>query len=185
MKKSDTLARLPREGMPLLYRAADDSALSGQRASLWVTRLRLLALSLVAVASTLSTVVASRPLLLVVAAAFVAAVGLEVALWAAKPERRWYDGRAAAESLKTLVWRYCVKGEPFSETLGDQAADALFLSRTEEVLRGLRSVSLSAGDHQPGVQITPEMRAIRQSNLEERINAYDGERVQDQQTWYA
>jgi hypothetical protein len=180
----DSQPKLPREAMPALFGAADDGAVAGQTAFLWATRLRLIALSLVAVASTLSTVVVPRALLLVTAVAFVAAVALEVALWIGKPERRWYDGRAAAESLKTLAWRYSVKGEPFGSGLEDQSADDLFFRRTQEVLRGLRSVALSVGDHAPALQITPQMRALRQTDFEGRADAYNRERVQDQRSWY-
>jgi len=171
--------------MPSLYGVASDSAISGQKVLLWITRTRLLALILVTIASVLSTVVTERPLLLVVAVAFVVAVGLEVALWAFKPERRWYDGRAAAESLKTLVWRYCVKGQPFDETLEDRTADELFLDRIEEVLHGLRSIPPGTAHYEPGAQITPEMRSLRQSDAKDRIEAYDKERIQNQQVWYA
>ena len=185
MDRDDSPPRLPCEAMPALFGAADNGAVAGQTAFLWVTRLRLVALSLVAVASTLSTVIAPQPLLLVTAVAFVAAVALEVALWVGKPERRWYDGRAAAESLKTLTWRYSVRGEPFGSESDDESADDLFLSRTHEVLRGLRGVSLSAGDQAARLQITPQMKSLRQADFEERATAYDRERVQDQQTWYA
>jgi hypothetical protein len=181
----DIVVGLPRDSMPSLYRAADDNAVSGQKAFLWVTRLRLLALSVIAVAGALSVEFAPGPLLMVVAAAFILAVALEVALWVGKPERRWYDGRAAAESLKTLVWRYCVMGEPFSETLDDQAVDPLFLDRVGEVLQGLRSMSVTSADHELEAQIAPEMRRLRQSDLKDRSRAYDLGRVQDQQTWYA
>jgi hypothetical protein len=174
MEDGDRAARLPGTAMPVLYRAASSSAASGQRVFLWITRLRLLALSLVAAASALSVAdtllrgeddAAKTALLAVATAAFVLAVALEIVLWAAKPERKWYDGRAAAESLKTLVWRYSVGGDPFHQSLDEQVADALFLTRAREILQGLRGISLSARDCESGEQITPQM--------------------QDQQTWYA
>lgn len=185
MTNLDGLLRLPRERMPSLYRDADDGAVSGQRTLLWLTRVRLFALILVATASVLSAAIAERPLLWVVAAAFITAVALEIVLWAVKPERRWYDGRAAAESLKTLVWRYSVRGEPFGEDLTGQAADELFSSRIAEVLLGLRGISPDAGNYQSTTQVTPEMRALRQSDLEERVATYHSERIQDQQRWYS
>jgi hypothetical protein len=194
VEDGDRPAGLPGTAMPVLYRAASSSAASGQRVFLWITRLRLLALSLVAAASALSVAdtllrgegsAAKTALLAVATAAFVLAVALEIVLWAAKPERKWYDGRAAAESLKTLVWRYSVGGDPFHQSLDEHAADALFLTRAREILQGLRGISLSARDCQSGEQITPQMRTLRISGLTERVEAYRTGRVQDQQTWYA
>src|SRR3989338_4769470 len=38
---------------------------------------------------------------------------LTFALDQQKYERKWYDGRAIAESIKTLTWRYMMNSEPY------------------------------------------------------------------------
>ena len=44
---------------------------------------------------------------------FISAFGCELALLILQPERTWYEGRAVAESVKTLAWRYSVCADPF------------------------------------------------------------------------
>jgi len=72
---------------------------------------------------------------LVAVAAFVWAVIVELYLFIVRPERIWYEGRAAAESVKTMAWRYGVGGAPFG--LGEKGVDELFLGRLREILTDL------------------------------------------------
>ena len=72
------------------------------------------------------------------AAALVAAALTELYLVRDRPDRRWYEGRAAAESAKTLGWRYAVGAEPFGvEALSGRDADLLLIQRLDEVLTDL------------------------------------------------
>lgn len=117
---------------------------------------------------------------------FVAVVALLVALAAelytvaARPDRIWYEGRAAAESAKTLAWRYMVRGEGFGD-------DGLTIdTRFSEELQGL----LTDLDHVPpadgsGGQITPLMRRVRAGTFDERRAFYREFRVVDQLSWYS
>ena len=43
----------------------------------------------------------------------IAALGCSVYLWGVRPDRYWYAGRAVAESVKTITWRYVSRAEPF------------------------------------------------------------------------
>jgi hypothetical protein len=45
--------------------------------------------------------------------ALVGAVIVEIWLLTDRPEQAWYDGRALAESAKTLAWRFAVGSAPF------------------------------------------------------------------------
>lgn len=36
---------------------------------------------------------------------FIAALLVELWLWPVRPDKAWYDGRAVAESAKTLAWK--------------------------------------------------------------------------------
>src|SRR5437868_1033768 len=67
-------------------------------------------------------------------AAFVLAGSVKLYVGATKPEQDWYDGRALAESVKTLAWRYAVGGKPFPTALGSDV-DHLFIERIRS-LRG-------------------------------------------------
>ncbi len=109
----------------------------------------------------------------------------EVYLLTVRPDRQWYDSRAAAESAKTLAWRYLVGGQPFAKDQAtDREADRLLLGRFAEItdgLRGFAPVPVSDGGH----QITPAMRTIRGLPLDDRRSRYFAGRIRDQQAWYA
>ena len=67
--------------------------------------------------------------------AFAVALGAELVLAIGRPERIWYEGRAAAESAKTLAWRYMVHGKTFE--MGGQDRDRKLLDKLNDVLNEL------------------------------------------------
>jgi peptidoglycan/LPS O-acetylase OafA/YrhL len=50
-----------------------------------------------------------------------------------KYEDIWYRGRALAESVKTLTWRYMTKSEYFEINLDDETAQKRFIERIKEI----------------------------------------------------
>ena len=169
---------------PALFRAADTSAITGQHRLLVATALRLLALLTAAVLGTFSFQV-SR----IDAAAIVAAAGLcaglviEVYLLTERPDRQWYESRAAAESTKTLAWRFAVAGQPFGVTdVDERAAESLLLHRFSIIRGNLRG--LVVGPDSGGLQVTEEMRTLRGRPLAARRRAYRAGRIEDQYAWY-
>jgi hypothetical protein len=56
--------------------------------------------------------------------ALVVILSTELNVRSVRPEDRWYDGRALAESAKSLVWRYSVGGLPFGTTKTRSVADS-------------------------------------------------------------
>lgn len=170
---------------PSLYVAADTSSLEGQRHFLLATRLRLHSLVVAAVGGGFSATVGRFDLFGV--AGFVAltvALATEIYVLSARPDRLWYEGRAAAESVKTLAWRYMVGGEPFSVSLPDDEADQAFLARLGEILHDLDELDLTP-DLTTEAQITAEMRRVRAAALTERQRAYRRGRIDVQRVWYS
>jgi conflict system pore-forming effector with SLATT domain len=117
---------------------------------------------------------------LATAAAFLLAVAVEVWLWISRPEKRWYDGRAVAESMKTLSWRYAVGAQPFPTDLA--AADDAYLSSAGDLLRDAPATDIPPAGRP---LITPAMRSLRAAPLAERREAYLRDRIDDQRDWYA
>jgi hypothetical protein len=111
----------------------------------------------------------------------IAAAGIRAFVLVTRSERDWYDGRAAAESAKTLAWKYAVAGIPFSRDIDD--VDSLFIERLRDAMQLFRS-SIAAGGER-GVQITDEMRSLRAATLDVRRQAYDASRLADQYKWYS
>src|ERR1044071_137800 len=97
----------PDPEFPALYKAADLNSVTSQRRFLTATKIRLMSLVLAAIFGTLAWSLGGSDLAGILAAVtFSGALGAELYLLRVKPDRIWYQGRAADESVKTLTWRY-------------------------------------------------------------------------------
>jgi hypothetical protein len=170
---------------PTLYHAADRNSLDGQRRYLTATQLRLAMLVVAAVFGLIGWRRGRADLAAVVAgAAFAVALWAELYLLRRRPDRLWYDGRAAAESVKTLTWRYLVGGNPFGLTdVSEQESERLLLHRFGQVAAELRGAHLDPASG-AGDQIGPALRRVRSLPLEERRVLYRDGRIGAQRTWY-
>jgi hypothetical protein len=176
----------PDESLPWLFRAADAASIAGQRMFMQFTAVNLIVL-LVAAASgpivtTLTEVDATqRWSATVAAAAFIVAIIQRSYMLTTRPERGWYDGRALAESTKTLAWRYAVGASPYE--IDSERPDERFIQRLRLVLKSFPELALDPGKAE-GEQITPQMRALRSASLQDRIEAYRSQRIEEQRRWY-
>ena len=173
--------------LPPLFQAADKTAADGQRSYLFLTKVRL-GSSVLAAATGLVTIKTHVHDNIVEPAAgfavifFASALLCEIVLLSRRPERDWYDGRALAESTKTLAWRYAVAAEPFPESMSRDKARDLLVAR----LRSLQQSSPASpkASRATGEAISDAMDLLRTSDLETRRNAYRDGRVAKQQVWY-
>jgi SMODS and SLOG-associating 2TM effector domain 3/SMODS and SLOG-associating 2TM effector domain 1 len=170
--------------LPALFRSADRESERAQRSYLRSLRVRLGALLVAAFggALTLTTAGGFQVGGGLAFLAFACALGAELFLATTSPLTTWYEGRAAAESAKTLAWRYMVRGEPFEVETPD--VDKQFFAQTYSLLQDLQSISLGApesGAH----QITEKMRRVRALDFNERRQVYLVDRIADQQRWYS
>jgi hypothetical protein len=116
--------------------------------------------------------------------AFLVAIGVAIAHINRNPEGRWYRGRAAAESVKTLTWLYAVGGNPFP--VGDGDTDERLLNRLGELVDSLKELDQSGvGVDSPRPQITEAMRRTRALPVADRRRAYQQGRLDDQVAWYS
>src|SRR5512133_1055047 len=169
---------------PALFRSADRESQRAQRSYLTSLRVRLGSLVLAAFggALTLTTAGGFQVGGGLAFLAFACALGAELFLATTSPLTTWYEGRAAAESAKTLAWRYMVRAEPFE--VDDVDVDKQFHAQTYSLLQDLRSISL--GIEEPAAQqITDKMRHVRALEFNERRQVYLADRIADQQRWYS
>jgi type III secretory pathway component EscS len=172
--------------LPPLYRAADASSTAAQALFLWMTKIRLWGLIAAAFFGLFAWEFGSSPVDwsgVLAAICFAAVLVIEGFLYQTKPERTWYEGRAVAESVKNLSWRYSVGGEPFNIGGDRQAVDDLFLKQLNgllDVVKDLDLVPPMSSDE----QITKQMRDTRASSLGDRKATYEHGRVANQQDWY-
>jgi hypothetical protein len=117
--------------------------------------------------------------------AFGAAFLIETTILTIQPEKVWYQGRAVAESIKSLAWRFAVGGSPFGRSLAPaHDVDQPFSQRLRQVLAEFESVSLIPTDDTAG-EITAWMRHRRASSLTARKETYRRGRIEEQRQWYA
>lgn len=169
---------------PAFYYAVSRASKAGQDRYMQAIRVRLTALVLAAVGGAISWRVGPVEVLAWLALlGFVIALAAEVVIFALHPDQVWYEGRAAAESAKTLSWRYAVAGGPFPAHFGEREADTAFLTQLLAVTRDLKS---SFPPPAPGgmSQVTDEMRALRSKSFAERKSVYLSARIDDQREWY-
>jgi hypothetical protein len=121
---------------------------------------------------------------IIATAAFLLTAIVQSQFSALKPEQAWFEARAAAESARTLAWRYAVCGSPFSADLPPEEADRLFVGHLQEIMRSLGNLPLTASGSDLQ-QITPWMRDLRRQPLPARIGTYQRLRLDEEQHWYA
>lgn len=169
--------------MPESYVAADAASLEGQRRFITSTRIQLLLLVVASAAGSFSWSVNEGwdATALLAGVAFSAAACLRVVLLRDRPHRVWYDGRAAAESIKTLAWKYAVAGDPF--ILEDKSADERFVGLVREVVSSFNTLGSPTADASP--EPTDSMKALRLDSLAQRQEAYGDGRIADQREWYS
>lgn len=174
---------MPEFALPPLHDAASQSSLSAQQRFLWATRLQLGSLVLAAFGGVLTLKDGDLEIGPVVSlVGFSLALAIRAYLLATETAEAWYQGRAAAESIKTLAWRYAVGGHPFVASMPDDEADKLFIDRCREILDDLTTLDVGAGGPS---QVTNEMRTLRTQPLETRKQAYETERIEEQRLWYS
>jgi hypothetical protein len=171
--------------MPALFQAASAASARGQRSYLRKTAARLLLILAAAVISLLTIYIRNGHIDwagVAALAAFVAAALLDISLLLTNPRKDWYDGRAIAESIKTLTWRFVVGGMPFPSSMPTEIAERQFVSEVDRLLTSVPSTRILPS---AAPTITKTMRTLRETSLDERRGSYIAERIIEQQRWYA
>ena len=171
---------------PALYQAADTASTRAQKLYLRLFRGTLLFLISGALLGSVSIKspewhqVSSILAALLLGLSFVLSATLKIL----SPEKTWFGGRAVAESIKSITWRYMVGGEPYGIELEPQVVDAKFAKELGSILRERRSLAWKYADPADVPQITTEMGASRGMSTENRLSLYLTERVRQQRSWY-
>lgn len=175
------------EDLPALHNAASSASSSGQRwyLALFVADVTFLLIG--GILSAISVSAAPRKSFMAVLSgiSFVISLVLTGAIKFAKYEKDWYAGRAVAESVKTLAWRYMTCAEPYVIDLTAKAVDQKLASDLREVLSQRKYLSGALdGKLSSGAQITDRMREIRNLDTKGRRDFYVKERIEEQRAWY-
>jgi hypothetical protein len=177
---------LRRSDLPASYLAASAASGAAQRKHKYLARIEV---ALLLATAAVSAAGGWIPLLDVDSERIVAAIFLVVALTlkvAARQrayDRIWFDGRAVAETIKSVAWRYAMRVPPYDDD--EAAADAALLHDIDAALEARPELvphlgRLPAG----GRQVSAAMRAVRRRGLDGRRAVYLDERVGPQIDWY-
>lgn len=110
--------------------------------------------------------------------------GISLFLVFNKPERNWYLGRAIAESIKTLSWRYMMHAEPFELTDPKEHLKQ-FLERISNINKQANKDGfIPKPNRKHGDVITKKMSEVSNLSFEDRKAYYGLNRIADQIKWY-
>ncbi|MFF2596462.1 DUF4231 domain-containing protein [Priestia megaterium] len=169
---------------PLIFDSADKASSIAQREYILLIKLQLTFLLLSTILSVFT--VFYRGFLLLVVISMLGSLFVTYLMKTRKKERIWFDGRAVAESIKTLSWRYMMGAGPFKKTLSAEEVDKLFIKSIKNVLEERKTLSpFMVSNFESGVYITSAMKEVRNLNYSKRLELYLQFRVQDQKKWYS
>lgn len=171
-----------RVSFPALWGAADTASASNQSRFFLLKRLELSGLVLGAGAALLPGALLGGVGPAISVLAFLAVICLQLSRAGAKAESRWYDARAAAESIKSAAWQYAAGGEAFR--LDNADAEQRFLARLREILQNVPKLDLPPVNS-ASAGVTPSMATVRDLPIHDRAEVYRQQRVADQVRWYA
>lgn len=183
MKDENIMTEMENSSMrfPVLYYAAEASSAENQKNFLCARASEFGALILAAIFGEVSGSGVWRIGSVLALFFFLTALVVRVSGIGDRAERRWYDARAAAESVKSFSWQYAVGGGAFC--ISDETSDARLAESLNDVLSTLPELDIPAspGEHST---VTPEMSKLRNSERVYRARTYARDRVEDQVAWY-
>ncbi len=100
------------------------------------------------------------------------------------PRELWYNGRAVAESIKTMTGRWIMKAHPYNQLRGSVSED--FKADLKTILTDNESVFKHYEDCNDDdfYTITDEMRRVRVLSSRDKLAYYNSHRINEQLRWY-
>lgn len=173
---------------PGLYQASDEASLSAQKNYKNIIAYDLITMIIASALAIYNYEKVEPKLIVYVISGFFLLISfaLTLIIRTKKFEDVWYQGRALAESCKTLSWRFVTCSESFENDLTKQEVEDYFISRVRELSKEFKELndSLNAKIVVLPV-ITDKMWEIRNLNTLERKQYYIENRINDQKDWYA
>ncbi len=173
---------------PSYFQASDTASLKAQKFYLNIIRIDLLSMifsSALAIYNYQS--IESKLVVYFISGLFLLlGLVLTVILKTKKYEDVWYQGRALAESSKTLTWRFVCCSEYFESSLDIIEAKRRFVERIRELSDEFKELEIAMNSRTLNLPIiTDRMLEIRAYNLGARKDYYIKNRIEDQKKWYA
>jgi hypothetical protein len=173
---------------PNYFQASDTASVNAQNYYLNITRVDLLSMILASALAIYNYQSTGYKLVVYVISGVLLLIGLvlTIILKTKKYEDVWYQGRALAESCKTLTWRFVCCSEYFENSLDIVEAKKRFVERIRELSDEFKELSIVMNSRTLNLPIfTDKMLEIRAYDLDARKDYYIKNRIEDQKKWYA
>lgn len=173
---------------PNYFQASDNASIESQKYYVNVIRIDLISMVIASALAIYNYQATESKLIVYVISGLFLLISLilTIILKTKKYEDTWYQGRALAESSKTLTWRFVTCSEYFETTLDIAEAKKRFTTRIKELSDEFKELSSAMNpDTINLLVITPKMLEIRSFDLANRKDYYIKNRIEDQKNWYA
>lgn len=172
---------------PILFKIADEKSDKAQKRFININ-ISILVLLVLSSLSSIYTIQSETPTSLVIfcTGSLIFSTLLNLFILFFRPEKNWYEGRAIAESVKTLTWKFITGTTPFDLNLDNEKSQLLFNENLKKIIGQRKDFYILIGKKYPNENmISEEMVSIRNSSFEDRKKMYLDARVQDQINWYS
>lgn len=176
---------ITRIDLPALYLTASKTSTNSQT---WYIRLIFFNLAFLAVSALLASFYSNNPqithtLILFTTLLILASIIVSILIELLKLDRNWYGGRAIAESVKTISWKYMTCTSPYEASRRN--VDAKFIKDLAAILKEKKFLSGNLGGQlSNSPQISDKMRQLRAMSIRTRLEAYTEYRIKNQREWY-
>lgn len=173
---------------PNLFQASDYASVKAQNNYLNITKVNLFSMVIASSLAIYNFQSTDAKLFVYVVSGLLLFLGLilTIILKTKKYEDVWYQGRALAESCKSLTWRFVSCSEYFENSINLNEAESKFVARIRELSNEFNELSNAMNSKKLNLPIiTDKMLEIRAYNLEARKAYYIKYRIEDQKKWYA
>lgn len=172
-----------RPDYPALYDAANNASLNSQKYYLRIVKWNIV-LTIIATFCSLY-IKESTEAGIIALIFFLAILGLTIFQAVKRYDKIWYNGRAVAESVKTRTWRFISRAEPYFDSESVNMVKKEFANDLSEILEQNKELTEFFIDKSmTGETITDSMLELRKKPLDERLNYYISNRINEQRAWY-
>ena len=179
---------MKRENYPSLYQASDNASLVAQKNYLIIMGLDLMFMIVGSLLSIYNySTEGSKLIVYIISGLFLlTSLILTIVLKSKAFEDIWYQGRALAESVKTLTWRYVTCSELFESSLTIMEVNKIFTDRLKELSNEFKNLNKVLDAKLVALPIiSAEMENIRKLNTAGRKEYYLTNRIEEQKNWYS
>ncbi len=169
--------------MPSFYTSAEEISGTGQKEYLRLMRTDIGVMLIGALFASFSGLNSNTNFFLLVMCAICIGIGMLITIYLSRSSYRkdWHIGRAVAEAIKSLSWRYMMNADPFQGEANDNGMRNKLIDELDKVLE---DNDFKAVIQAPGDQITSSMQELREQDRPVRQTAYLEARIIDQQKYY-